>query len=401
MATASGAILYGGGVERHDPGRAAAATRCCGSCDLLMDAAAPAGAPLDRPGALLTPRLRDIKRRSLVFIVSDFISRPGWERPLPSCSTADTRSLADPGLGPARGGAARTWAPLMEDAETGEQLYVDTHDGGSASASRRRPASARRALVGRRSSAPAWMPSPSPPRTTWWARSSGSPPGAPAGGGARCPSSGRLLLLLPRARGRSSAYCGRWIDRRRARLADWGAWVWLPRPARGSGRAAPRAEAALRSSSRGRDPGRGARAAAGRGQPAAPGGHRDPRVRRVGQHGRDRLRADAHGGGQGRRDAVRRAAATGRGRRRGRLQRQRPVGPGPHQRPGRRAGGHRPSPPPRGHLALARASARRSTPSPRRGGRGPRVLHEPLAQRPGRSGRPSRWPATARRWSCC
>ena len=68
-----------------------------------------------------------IKKRSLIFVLSDFISAPGWERTL-QLLTQRHEVLA-----------IRFWDPLeaelpdagpiwMEDAETGEQLYVDTHD---------------------------------------------------------------------------------------------------------------------------------------------------------------------------------------------------------------------------------------------------------------------------------
>jgi len=71
--------------------------------------------------------LNAIKQRSLVFIVSDFISAPGWERPLSLLNRRhevlavrlwDPREVELPNVGPI----------LLEDAETGEQLYVDTHD---------------------------------------------------------------------------------------------------------------------------------------------------------------------------------------------------------------------------------------------------------------------------------
>ena len=71
--------------------------------------------------------LQTIKRRSLVFVVSDFASVPGWERPLNLLSQHhevlavrlwDPRELELPDIG----------LVVMEDAETGEQLYVDTHD---------------------------------------------------------------------------------------------------------------------------------------------------------------------------------------------------------------------------------------------------------------------------------
>ena len=88
--------------------------------------------PLARaPFTNLTPMfesaLRSIKRRALVFVVSDFISMPGWETPLRLMTRKhevlavrlwDPREVELPDIGPM----------LMEDAETGEQLYIDTHD---------------------------------------------------------------------------------------------------------------------------------------------------------------------------------------------------------------------------------------------------------------------------------
>jgi uncharacterized protein (DUF58 family) len=76
---------------------------------------------------MLEGALFAIKRRSLVFVVSDFISAPGWERALSLLNRRhevvavrlwDPSEVELPDVGP-------VW---MEDAETGEQLYVDTHD---------------------------------------------------------------------------------------------------------------------------------------------------------------------------------------------------------------------------------------------------------------------------------
>jgi uncharacterized protein (DUF58 family) len=76
---------------------------------------------------LLLAGLHTIKRRALIFIISDFISAPGWERPLNLLNQRhevlairlwDRRETELPDIGPI----------IMEDAETGEQLYVDTHD---------------------------------------------------------------------------------------------------------------------------------------------------------------------------------------------------------------------------------------------------------------------------------
>ena len=70
-----------------------------------------------------------MRRRSLVFIVSDFISTPGWAEPL--AHLAQRHEIV----------AVRLYDPLemelpdlglvvIQDAETGEQLFVDTHDRG-------------------------------------------------------------------------------------------------------------------------------------------------------------------------------------------------------------------------------------------------------------------------------
>jgi uncharacterized protein (DUF58 family) len=70
-----------------------------------------------------------VKRRSLVFVLSDFISVPGWAEPLTRLAQRhevvairlyDPLEMELPDLG----------LVLMQDAETGEQLYVDTHDRG-------------------------------------------------------------------------------------------------------------------------------------------------------------------------------------------------------------------------------------------------------------------------------
>ena len=84
-------------------------------------------APFTDLTPLLTNALHAIKTRSLVFILSDFISAPGWERPLRLLNQRhevlairlwDPREIELPDMG----------AIFVEDAETGEQLYVDTHD---------------------------------------------------------------------------------------------------------------------------------------------------------------------------------------------------------------------------------------------------------------------------------
>ena len=78
---------------------------------------------------LLRRAAETIKRRSAVFLVSDFISEPGWEKPL--AQLAQRHDVV----------AVQVFDPLeqtlpdlglitMEDPETGEQLFVDTSDKG-------------------------------------------------------------------------------------------------------------------------------------------------------------------------------------------------------------------------------------------------------------------------------
>ena len=78
---------------------------------------------------LLRTAFAVIPRRSLVFIVSDFISAPGWGKVLGELARRheviairlyDPMELELPDLG----------MFMIEDAETGEQLFVDTHDRG-------------------------------------------------------------------------------------------------------------------------------------------------------------------------------------------------------------------------------------------------------------------------------
>ena len=76
-----GAIFYGSAVERTIPARGGRVQVLRLINDLLR-AAAPAECAVHRPAPLLEAGQRPIKRRSLVFVISDFISAPGWERPL-------------------------------------------------------------------------------------------------------------------------------------------------------------------------------------------------------------------------------------------------------------------------------------------------------------------------------
>lgn len=123
-----GAVFYGGESERVIPARSGR-VQVLHLVDTLLRQPRLERAPLTDLTPLLQAGARSIKRRSLVVIVSDFISLPGWERPLDllnrrhevlAVRVTDPREVALPDVGPV----------ILEDAETGEQLYVDTRDRG-------------------------------------------------------------------------------------------------------------------------------------------------------------------------------------------------------------------------------------------------------------------------------
>jgi uncharacterized protein (DUF58 family) len=90
-----------------------------------------------------------IPRRSLVFVVSDFISAPGWLAPLAHFSQRH-ETLAVRLFDPLETELPDLGLLVVQDAETGEQLFVDTHDRGFrtrfAAAAARREATLRAAF---------------------------------------------------------------------------------------------------------------------------------------------------------------------------------------------------------------------------------------------------------------
>jgi uncharacterized protein (DUF58 family) len=121
-----GAMFYGSKIERTIPARGGRIQVLRLVNDLLKQPPLRR-APFTDLSPLIQGGLYAIKKRSLVFIVSDFISAPGWERPLSLLNQRhevlavrlwDPREVEMPDIGPV----------VMEDSETGEQLYVDTHD---------------------------------------------------------------------------------------------------------------------------------------------------------------------------------------------------------------------------------------------------------------------------------
>ena len=121
-----GAVFYGAKVERTIPAGGGRVQVLRLINDLATHPRARS-APFTDLTPLLEAGLRWIKGRSLVFVISDFISAPGWERALEGLTRRhevmavrlyDPREIELPDVGPV----------LIDDAETGEQLYVDTHD---------------------------------------------------------------------------------------------------------------------------------------------------------------------------------------------------------------------------------------------------------------------------------
>jgi len=121
-----GALFYNDQVARTIPARSGRLHVLRLINDLLQQPRLTQ-APFTDLTPLLDSGLRTIKRRSLIFVVSDFICAPGWERPLSLLARRhevlgirlwDPRETTLPDIGPI----------TLEDAETGEQLYLDTHD---------------------------------------------------------------------------------------------------------------------------------------------------------------------------------------------------------------------------------------------------------------------------------
>jgi uncharacterized protein (DUF58 family) len=123
-----GALFYSGSVDQMIPARGGR------EHVLHIMSALEARPELDRSRATNLRELLDaanhaIKRRAMVFVISDFISAPGWERPLNYLARRH-EVLALRLFDPLEQTLPDLGMFLMQDAETGEQLYVDTHDRG-------------------------------------------------------------------------------------------------------------------------------------------------------------------------------------------------------------------------------------------------------------------------------
>jgi uncharacterized protein (DUF58 family) len=122
-----GAILYGNQVDTVLPARGGRRQVLQLLHHLQVRRAPAQQTHATRLNHLLQAGAQSIRRRSTLFVVSDFISEPGWERTLSQLAQRHDvvvvrlfdpleAQLPDLGLLP------------MRDAETGDYLLVDTHD---------------------------------------------------------------------------------------------------------------------------------------------------------------------------------------------------------------------------------------------------------------------------------
>jgi uncharacterized protein (DUF58 family) len=121
-----GALLYGSSVDTVLPARSGRRHVLQILHRMQSRPAAPAAGET-KLADLLLAGANAMSRRSVVFVVSDFISAPGWAQRLGQLSMRhevvavrlhDPLESELPDLG----------LLLFRDAETGEQLFVDTHD---------------------------------------------------------------------------------------------------------------------------------------------------------------------------------------------------------------------------------------------------------------------------------
>lgn len=119
-----GAILYNNRLEKTIPPRGGRIQVLRLIRELLRETQSPLNTTTDL-NVLLGAGLNTFKRRSLVFLISDFISELGWERSLSLLNRRhdligiqlwDPREVEMPDVG----------VILVEDSETGEQIHLDT-----------------------------------------------------------------------------------------------------------------------------------------------------------------------------------------------------------------------------------------------------------------------------------
>jgi uncharacterized protein (DUF58 family) len=121
-----GAVLFDGGIEETLQPRRTRNQVLTLARELMRPAGTEGGGVTDLT-AVLEHAVGAIRRRSLVVLVSDFITGPGWERPLLQL-TERHEVVAIRLLDPREYDLPDGGVIVVEDAETGKQLVVDSSD---------------------------------------------------------------------------------------------------------------------------------------------------------------------------------------------------------------------------------------------------------------------------------
>ncbi len=125
---ACGAILFSAGVDRIVPPRGGR-RQVLHLLNLLSSRPRLVRrAPTDL-GSVLRQAAGMLRRHAVVFVVSDFISTPGWDKPLGFLARRHD-VVAIRLLDPAEAQLPDMGLLAFQDSETGEQLLVDTYDRG-------------------------------------------------------------------------------------------------------------------------------------------------------------------------------------------------------------------------------------------------------------------------------
>jgi uncharacterized protein (DUF58 family) len=122
-----GAILYDNGAHQVIPPRTGRNQILRLAHELTRQQPAARGETTDLVAMLRLAASTTSLRRSLVFVVSDFIGDPGWDRAL-GMLTHRHEVVAVRIVDPAELDLPDVGLVLVEDAETGEQLLVDSSD---------------------------------------------------------------------------------------------------------------------------------------------------------------------------------------------------------------------------------------------------------------------------------
>ena len=121
-----GAMYYSGSVDTVAHARGGR-LQVLHILDMLRKRPRIPHAPETNLDELFQAALNAIKRRSVVFIVSDFFSTPGWEQPLGHLALRH-EVVAIRLFDPIEVELPDVGLLFMADAESGEQVFVDTHD---------------------------------------------------------------------------------------------------------------------------------------------------------------------------------------------------------------------------------------------------------------------------------